>query len=250
MKPGTGKHRAAGPGDPSTLCCLSSCLRPCRRPGGRPRTSPAWALPLGGHSPGGQTPGERVQFSTSPPKKMTNAASQSCAEGSLGIDSGRQNPQLPQDNSHGLTLPSQHGEPGRREGGLLCKTPIVQSKDCTDTGGVREAQRPERQDGEVASWPPFPRVIQAVGGARIEQLPPPLFPSPEYWIRRSQAISTGLGEYSRRPPTPHSKPLRCMRSLSLACAVCQPPDTLEQPGYAPSSRGPWQQARPDQVVSG
>lgn len=55
-----------------------------------------------------------------------------------------------------------------------------------------------------------------VGAKRAEQLPPPRSLCPCYWKR-------GLGEHSRRPLAPHSKPLKCMGSLSLTFAVGQPP---------------------------
>lgn len=101
------------------------------------------------------------------------------------------------------------------------KRPIVQSKDCTDTGRVRDPQRPELGDGGVVPcslWPPVTRA--GAGAGRIERLPP--HPLPPHWVTGSRAISNDQGEHSRRPSTPCSKPLKCMRSPRLASAVSEP----------------------------
>ena len=53
------------------------------------------------------------------------------------------------------------------ERGFYCvKGPIVQSKDCTDTGGVRETKRPESGGWGVGILVPLPASHQAVGRGR------------------------------------------------------------------------------------
>lgn len=84
-----------------------------------------------------------------------------------GLILGRRGPSSPEDKSHGPSPspPSTKSQDVQRV--VYCvKRPIVQSKDCTDTGRVRETQRPELEDGGVASCSLWPPVIQAVGGGR------------------------------------------------------------------------------------
>lgn len=112
----------------------------------------------------GHTLGEKVQSSTSPPKKMTNAGSWAYAEGPLGTDSG---PHSPEDMSHGPSPSPPSTKSQDVERVVYCvKRPIVQSKDCTNTG--RGEGDPEaRAGGWRGGILPLRRpVIQAVGRGR------------------------------------------------------------------------------------
>lgn len=130
------------------------------------------------------------------------------------------------------------------------KRPIVQSKDCTDTGRVRDTQRPKLEDGGVVPCSIWPPVTRAVGRGREDRTAPspPLYP--HYWVTGSQAISNDQGEYSRRPSTPRSKPLKCMRSPRLASAVYEPSVSSSSLATLLPPPGPGSKLGLDEVVSG
>lgn len=124
MKLGTGKHRVEVPGTPHprphpvAAWGQQSPRGLCRRLGGGPLASPV------------QSPNLHPLT-----KKVTNAGSQ------LGTEAESPDPLMTRAMA-GHPLPSTKSQGVER--GIYCvQRPIVQSKDCTDTGGVRESQRPE-----------------------------------------------------------------------------------------------------------